>query len=261
MKTVVPYFRPDIREAEIDEVVASLRSGWLTTGPRVKRFEEEFAAAVGAPHAVAVNSATAALHLAVEALGLKAGEAVLVPTMTFAATAEVVRYLGAHPVLVDCDPVTTEHGPRRRRAKARGAAVGEARRADPGRRDAVGIIPVHVGGLMMDVDARPGLRPRERTVGRRGRGARVSRRPGGRTRTSPWQRCGENTSAISCFSFYANKTITTGEGGMATTDDAELAHRMRLMSLHGLSHDAWGRYCRRRQVGLPDPRARASSTT
>ena len=102
----VPFFRPDLSGAEIDESIATLKSGWLTTGPRVKRFEEEFAAAVGGRHAVAVNSATAALHLAVEALGLKAGQAVLVPTMTFAATAEVVRYLGAVPVLVDCDPVT-----------------------------------------------------------------------------------------------------------------------------------------------------------
>src|SRR5690349_24823829 len=106
MQLNVPFFRPDLGEAEIAEVVATLRSGWLTTGARVRRFEEEFAAAVGAPHAVAVNSCTAALHLAVEALGLKAGDAVLVPTMTFAATAEIVRYLGAFPVLVDCDPVT-----------------------------------------------------------------------------------------------------------------------------------------------------------
>ena len=87
-------------------MVACLRSGWLTTGPRVKQFEERFAASVGAEHAVAVNSCTAALHLAVEALGLGPGQAVLVPTMTFAATAEVVRYQGAVPMLVDCDPVT-----------------------------------------------------------------------------------------------------------------------------------------------------------
>ena len=102
----VPFFRAEIAQAEIDEVNDTLRSGWLTTGPKVKRFEREFADAVGASHAVAVNSCTAALHLAVEALGLKAGEAVLVPTMTFAATAEVIRYMGAIPVLVDCDPIT-----------------------------------------------------------------------------------------------------------------------------------------------------------
>src|SRR5882762_2022155 len=118
-KLQVPFFRPALQEDEINEVVATLRSGWLTSGPKVKRFEEEFAAAVSANghalgangkgervHAVAVNSGTAALHLAVEALGLKPGQGVLVPTMTFAATAEVVRYQGAIPLLVDCDPVT-----------------------------------------------------------------------------------------------------------------------------------------------------------
>src|SRR5436190_19389506 len=103
----VPFFRPAIGEAEIAEVVNCLRSGWLTTGPVTRRFEEEFAQAVGARHAVALNSATAALHLAVEALGLQAGQGVLVPTMTFAATAEIVRYQGAMPILVDCDPLTS----------------------------------------------------------------------------------------------------------------------------------------------------------
>src|SRR5216684_7980030 len=102
----IPFFRPSIGEAEIAEVVACLRSGWLTTGPLTRRFEEAFAQAVGARHAVALNSCTAALHLAVEALGLRAGQAVLVPTMTFAATAEVVRYLGAIPILVDCNAET-----------------------------------------------------------------------------------------------------------------------------------------------------------
>src|SRR6516162_6683561 len=102
----VPFFRPDIGPGELEEVEAVLRGGWLTSGPRVRRFEQEFAAAVGAAHAVAVNSCTAALHLAVEALGLRAGQAALIPTMTFAATAEVVHYQGALPILVDCDPVT-----------------------------------------------------------------------------------------------------------------------------------------------------------
>ena len=102
----VPYFRPSITEAEIAEVVACLRSGWLTTGPRCKQLETAFAEQTGAKHAVAVNSCTAALHLAVDALGLGPGQAVLVPTMTFAATAEVVRYQNAVPLLVDCDPVT-----------------------------------------------------------------------------------------------------------------------------------------------------------
>src|SRR5947209_16703281 len=102
----VPFHRPAISEAEIAEVVSCLRSGWLTTGPLARRFEEEFAVAVGAKYAIALNSCTAALHLAVEAMGLRPGQAVLVPTMTFAATAEVVRYQGAVPILVDCDPST-----------------------------------------------------------------------------------------------------------------------------------------------------------
>src|SRR4051812_42252052 len=100
----VPFFRPSITQAEIDEVVAVLKSGWLTTGPRTKQFEADFAAKVGAKHAIALNSCTAALHLALEAVGLQRGELVLVPTMTFAATAEVVRYFDAVPVLVDCEP-------------------------------------------------------------------------------------------------------------------------------------------------------------
>src|SRR5216683_7433391 len=105
-KIQVPFLRPDLRDQEVESVVDTLRSGWLTSGPKVRFFEEAFATAVGARHAVAVNSGTAALHLAVEALHLKQGQAVLVPTMTFAATAEVVRYQGAIPILVDCDPLT-----------------------------------------------------------------------------------------------------------------------------------------------------------
>lgn len=241
MKTEVPYFRPDVKEDEIAEVVSALRSGWLTTGPRVKRFEEEFAAAVGAPHAIAVNSATAALHLAVEALGLKAGDAVLVPTMTFAATAEVVRYLGAFPVLVDCEPETLNVDLADAARKLAALQSGRLQAKAPSGVRAVGIIPVHVGGLMMDV-GRVETFAREHglwTVEDAAHSFPASWRPAG---AAAWQRCGEATSAISCFSFYANKTITTGEGGMATTADPDLAARMRLMSLHGLSHDAWGRY-------------------
>src|SRR5262245_31554530 len=106
VQTKVPFYRPELGEPEIQEVVAALRSGWLTTGPRVKQFEESFAAAVRAQHGVALNSCTAALHLAVHALGLRPGDGVLVPTLTFAATAEVVRYGGGIPILVDCDPCT-----------------------------------------------------------------------------------------------------------------------------------------------------------
>jgi len=237
----VPFFRPDIGTEEIEEVVASLKSGWLTTGPRVRRFEEEFARAVGGAHAVAVNSCTAALHLAVEALGLKAGEAVLVPAMTFAATAEVIRYLGAIPILVDSDPATLnmdlEDAARKLDALARGRLPG----AIPSGSRVVGIIPVHVGGWMMDTDAVASwARGRELwVVEDAAHSFPAAWRKGAEM---AWKRCGEDTAAVSCFSFYANKTITTGEGGMAVTRDEALARRMRMMSLHGLSQDAWDRY-------------------
>jgi len=235
----VPFFRPSIGEEEIREVVDCLRSGWLTTGSRTRQFEAEFAAAVGAEHAVAVNSCTAALHLAVEALGLGPGQAVLVPTMTFAATAEVVRYQGAVPVLVDCDPVTLNidlDDAERRLADLKAGRTPLDRHLA-----VVGVMPVHVGGLMIDVDAvgalaaRHGLWVVEDAA--HALPAAFRRDPAG-----PWRRCGENTAAVTCFSFYANKTITTGEGGMAVTGSPALEARMRQMSLHGLSHDAWERY-------------------
>lgn len=237
----VPFFRPSIGEAEIDEVVACLRSGWLTSGPRAKRFEQEFAAAVGAKFALAVNSCTAALHLAVDALGLESGGAVLVPTMTFAATAEVVRYLGGVPILVDCDPATCNMDLADAERKLNQLAAGRIAAAGSAKTQAVGIIPVHVGGLMMDIVAL-------REFGRRHGlwivedGAHAFPAAWRASDNDPWQYCGQATSQISCYSFYANKTITTGEGGMAVTDDEQLADRMRTMSLHGLSHDAWGRF-------------------
>ena len=234
----VPYFRPSISEAEIEEVVACLRSGWLTTGPRTRDFETRFAESVGAKYAVAVNSCTAALHLAVEALKLRAGQAVLVPTMTFAATAEIVRYQGAVPILVDCDPITLNmnlaDAQRKLDALRAGKLLGFQEQA-------VGIIPVHVSGLMLDITAVQAFAERNDLwmVEDAAHAFPAAMRA---TSDQPWKRCGENTAAVTCFSFYTNKTITTGEGGMAITDDQSLADRMRQMSLHGLSHDAWGRY-------------------
>jgi len=237
----IPFFRPQLTEQEVEEVVSTLRSGWLTSGPKVHRFEQEFAAAVGAPHAVAINSCTAALHLAVEALGLKAGQAVLVPTMTFAATAEVVRYQGAVPILVDCDPVTTNMDLYDAALKLAQLESGKLPDALSKNLQTVGMMPVHVGGLMMDVQAIQNFSSYHGlwTVEDAAHAFPAAWRKGP---GEPWQRCGESTATVSCYSFYANKTITTGEGGMAVTDDAELAERIRLMSLHGLSHDAWGRY-------------------
>jgi dTDP-4-amino-4,6-dideoxygalactose transaminase len=237
----VPFFRPSILECEIEEVAAALRSGWLTTGPRVRRFEQEFATSVGAAHAVAVNSGTAALHLALEALGLKSGEAVLVPAMTFAATAEVVRYLGAIPVLVDCDPETLLMDLADAERKLGDLRAGRLPGALPAKARVVGVIPVHVGGHLLDPGAvRAWARKRGLWVVEDA--AHAFPAAWRRDPDSPWQRCGEATADVTCFSFYANKTITTGEGGMAVTEDAALADRMRIMSLHGLSRDAWDRY-------------------
>jgi perosamine synthetase len=237
----VPFYRPLLEEAEVNEVVEVLRSGWLTTGPRVKRFEDAFAAAVFAREAIAVNSCTAALHLAVHALGLGPGQGVLVPAMTFAATAEVVAYEGGIPVLVDCDPVTLNMDLAQAGRTVKALAAGDRIAGlEPGLR-VVGMIPVHTGGLMMNIDeihafaARHALWVVEDA-------AHAFPAAWRRAADAPWQQCGEQTSAVTCFSFYANKTITTGEGGMAVTGDKDLAAQLRLLSLHGLSHDAWGRY-------------------
>ncbi len=235
----VPFFRPSLSEAEIGEVVACLRTGWLTTGPRCKQFEAQFAESVGAKHAVAVNSCTAALHIAVEALGLRPGHAVLVPTMTFAATAEIVRYQGAIPVLVDCDPDTLNMDLADAERKLSELRAG--RLPVSGALNVVGIIPVHVGGAMLDMAEVQEFAARHRlwVVEDAAHALPAAFRSDS---SQPWRRCGEDTAAVTCFSFYANKTITTGEGGMAVTHDDRLASRMRQMSLHGLSHDAWKRY-------------------
>lgn len=220
MPEFLPFARPDITSREVEEVVATLESGWLTTGPRTRSFEATFAKRVGAQHAVAVNSCTAALHLALEAIGLTPDDEVIVPTLTFAATAEVVRYFGARPVLVDVrdDDHQIDASAVERAWSAKTKAV----------------IPVHFAGQACDLapilelardrgaivieDAAHALpaRYRERTIGSIG--------------------------DITCFSFYATKTLATGEGGMATTASEEWADRMRMMALHGISKDAWKRY-------------------
>src|SRR5262249_19750649 len=224
------------------EVLSVLRSGWVTTGPRVRQFEEAFAMSVSARYAVAVNSATAALHLAVEALGLGEGSqrrAVLVPTMTFAATAEIVRYMNAVPILVDCDPVTLNIDFADAERKITQAERGELSRI--GVVDVVGIIPVHVGGAMLDLDeVRRFSAAHDLWVVEDA--AHAFPAAWRRSADDEWTPCGSDTWSITCFSFYANKTITTGEGGMAVTSNRGLADRMRLMSLHGLSRDAWSRY-------------------
>lgn len=220
--TFLPFAAPSIGEEEIAEVLDTLRSGWLTTGPKVKRFEEEFAARVGAKYAVAVNSCTAALHLALEAVGVGEGDEVLTTPMTFAATGEVIRYLGATPILVDIDAVTMNIDPQKLADSAKKAWRAKA------------VIPVHIGGLMCDMD------PIMATA--REHGLAVIE-DAAHTFPSTYKGGMVGTiSNITCFSFYSTKTITTGEGGMATTEDEALADRMRMMSLHGISKNAWTRY-------------------
>jgi perosamine synthetase len=216
----IPFHRPAIGDDEIQSVVETLKSGWLTTGPKVKRFEEEFARYLGCRHAVAVNSGTAALHLALDAIGIKEGDEVILPTMTFAATAEVVLYFKARPVLVDCCPDTLNLDPYQIER-----AITPSTRA---------IIPVHMGGQSCDMDPILELaRHHNLNVIEDAAHALPAAYHGKKVGI---------VGDITCFSFYATKTITTGEGGMATTENPEWANRMRMMSLHGISHDAWKRY-------------------
>ena len=217
---LISFHRPSIGEDEIQSVVETLRSGWLTTGPKVKRFEEDFARYLGCSHAVAVNSGTAALHLALDAIGIKEGDEVIVPTLTFAATAEVVIYFKARPVLVDCRLDTLNLDPDQMES-----AITPRTRA---------VIPVHLAGQPCEMDRIMELaRLHNLKVIEDAAHALPAAHHGKKV-----GKIGD----ITCFSFYATKTITTGEGGMATTENPEWAHRMRMMSLHGISLDAWDRY-------------------
>ncbi len=240
-KVNVPFLRPELNEDEINEVINTLRSGWLTTGPKTKIFETNFAEAVNSSYSIAVNSCTAALHLAVEALGLKAGQAVLVPTMTFAATAEILLYKNAIPILVDCDAETGNMDLADARRKIEDTRAGRLPFNLDREVEIVGIIPVHVGGFMINIDALKNF-AEEFGLWIVEDAAHAFPSAWRKNAESPWQYCGDNTADVTCYSFYANKTITTGEGGMAVTNDILLEEKIRLMSLHGLSRDAWKRY-------------------
>ena len=222
----LPFARPDIGAAEIDAVNAAMRSGWVTTGPKTKEFEQAFTTYLGGHglQSIAVNSATAGLHLALEALGIGPGDEVIAPTLTFTATVEVVRYLGADPVLVDVDPVTLNIDPARIRA-----AITPRTKA---------IMPVHYGGLACDMDAILAIA--------REHGLKVVEDAAHALPTT-WRGTlvGQLQSDVTVFSFYANKTITTGEGGMAVTHNEALAQRMRTMRLHGMNRDAFDRFTSR----------------
>jgi perosamine synthetase len=216
----LPFHRALIEEEEIGAVVDVLKSGWLTTGPRVQQFESQFARFTGAQHAIAVNSCTAALHLALAAIGLQEGDEVIVPTMTFAASGEVVLYFNARPVLVDCDAGSFHMDPDR----VAESITGRTR----------AILPVHYAGLACNMDAILDLASKHKLkVIEDAAHALPARYKGKMVGT---------LGDITCFSFYATKTITTGEGGMVTTDNDLYADRIRRLSLHGISRDAWKRY-------------------
>lgn len=222
-KPFLPFARPSITEREKEAVLGVLDSGWLTTGPLSKDFEERFAAIVGSRHAVAVNSATAALHLALEAMGIGPDDEVIVPTWTFAASAEVVAYRGARPVLVDVDAATLNATPEQVMA-----AVTPRTKA---------VIVVHVAGRPIEIDRLVALlEPRGIGIVEDAAHAFPSRVGG------PDGRYAGTFGTVGAYSFYATKTITTGEGGMLVTDDPAIADRARLMSLHGISRTAWNRY-------------------
>ncbi len=219
-KSFLSFHVPEIGEEDVAAVTGALRSGWLTAGPRVKEFETRFAAYTGAANAVAVNSGTAALHLALEAAGVRPGDEVLVPTLTFAATAEVVVQLGARPVLVDCSPDTLNIDP-----AALEKAITPRCKA---------VIPVHFAGHPCDMDAIIAIAAAHRLIVVEDAAHALPARWRGRMIGT--------VGDLTCFSFYATKTITTGEGGMITTANPDWAERMRIMSLHGISKDAWKRY-------------------
>ncbi|MEO0093833.1 MAG: DegT/DnrJ/EryC1/StrS aminotransferase family protein [candidate division WOR-3 bacterium] len=215
----LPFALPSIGDEEINEVIATLKSGWLTTGPKTKLFEKEFASYIGVRNALAVNSCTAGLHLALLACGIKPGDEVILPTMTFAATANVVIHCGAKPVLADVgDDLNIK--------------ISEIERLITPKTRA--IIPVHFAGqpcAMAEITALAKkhnlvvIEDSAHAVGATYRGKKIG-----------------TISPVTVFSFYPTKNMTTGEGGMVCTEDDELAEKIRILSLHGISKDAWKRY-------------------
>jgi len=219
-QTKLPFSKPSLGEPEIQELIEVIRSGWITSGPRVKRFEEDFARYVGADHAVAVSSCTAALHLALLGHGIGPGDEVVTSSLTWPATVNMIERVGARPIFADVDPATLQIGP-----EAVATVLSQHTRA---------LLPVHFAGQACDLDAlaelaAPGRLPliedAAHAIGTEYRGRRVG---GGGT--------------MACFSFHPAKNMTTGEGGMITTGDADLAERLRSLRFHGVNRDAWSRY-------------------
>jgi dTDP-4-amino-4,6-dideoxygalactose transaminase len=216
----LPFHRPVVDDDDVAGVVATLRSGWLTTGPATRKFEQAFARAVGVRDAVALNSGTAALHLALRVLGVQPGDDVVVPTYTFTATAEVVTYLGARPVLADVDPTTCNL-----RAEDVVRVLTPKTRA---------VMPVHIAGLPCETAPIRELA--------RGAGFAIVEDAAHAFAARDGRRMVGTLGDAAAFSFYATKNITTGEGGMLVLRDAASIDRARVLALHGMSRDAWKRY-------------------
>lgn len=226
----IPFHKPSIGDEEVREVEATLRSGWLTTGPRTAQFESEFKEYVNAPYALAVNSATAGLHLALAALGIGPGDEVITTPNTFCSTVHTILHVGATPVLADIDSAgnispqsVAERITRRTRA----------------------ILPVHMAGLPCDMSALWAIARRHRLYVIEDAAHAVGAHWQGRPIGAGPSRAGEDASDAVVFSFYATKNLTTGEGGMVTTHRESLANKMRSLCLHGTSRDAWSRYSER----------------
>lgn len=216
----LPFYMPMIEQSEVDELIDTLKSGWLTTGPKTKQFESLFKGFIGCNYAVALTSCTAAMHLALVALGIKEGDEVITTPYTFAATAEVIIHAGAKCVFVDVEPDTANID-----ADRIEAAITEKTKA---------IIPVHFAGHPCDMEKVLNLaksynlhvvEDAAHAIGSEYQNKKIG-----------------SIGDVSCFSFYANKNLTTGEGGMATTNSLDLAEKIKLLSLHGISHNAWQRY-------------------
>ena len=219
----IPFHKASIGDDEINEVVDTLKSGWLTMGPKTIEFEKQFAQFMGVEHAVSMNSATACLHLALKAIGLNAGDEVILPTTTFVSTAEVVTYFNAVPVL--CDINESDHNIDVNKIEA---LVTEKTKV---------IIPVHFSGIPCDMDAIKNIAKKHNL--------KIIEDA---AHSLPSEYKGEKIGSISditCFSFYATKTLATGEGGMATTNNPDYALSMKRNRLHGISKDAWNRYSKR----------------
>jgi dTDP-4-amino-4,6-dideoxygalactose transaminase len=226
--TFLPFALPSIGEEEIAEVVDSLRSGWITSGPKVKRFEADFSQYIGCRHAIAVNSCTAALHIALAALDIGPGDEVIVPTLTFCSSANVVVHAGARPVLVDVGEDLNVRG-----ETIEGAITSRTK----------AIILVHHSGQACDLTAVYDIaRKHNLAVIEDAAHAVGADYNGHKIGASYHTQALGSVRHITCFSFYAIKNLTTGEGGMIVTTDDDLAERMRVLSLHGMNRDAWKRY-------------------